>query len=122
MKKLISAFVSRLLVLFPFSVIANSQHVPFWGALAWVVYGVVAAMVFSWKPDGGEVPEPIVEGCDREAQEDLEDLERELYESYVADAGGLSWDGKACPLWDDLPKAQREHWAAAAAAARRLLV
>lgn len=56
-----------------------------------------------------------------EAVEDLEDLERELYEAYVADAGGLTWDGKPCPAWENLPEAVRTHWGAAAAAARRLL-
>lgn len=39
---------------------------------------------------------------------------RALYEAYIANCGGLSWDGKPCPTWDGLNDAVRSHWCAVA--------
>lgn len=49
-------------------------------------------------------------------------LPRELYEAYIADSSGLSWDGKPCPTWENLTDAVRQHWGAAAERSRALLL
>ncbi len=35
------------------------------------------------------------------------------YEAYIANSGGLAWDGRPCPKWADLNNAVRSHWCAA---------
>ena len=49
-------------------------------------------------------------------------LPRELYEAYIESSGGLSWDGKPCPTWENLTEAVRKHWGAAAIRAWSKLV
>lgn len=39
---------------------------------------------------------------------------RKMYEAYIANSAGLSWDGRKCPAWDDLGHAVKSHWCAAA--------
>jgi hypothetical protein len=41
------------------------------------------------------------------------DLARLAYEAYVADAGGLNYQGLPCPEWDKLTPAIRQHWTVA---------
>lgn len=43
---------------------------------------------------------------------------RELYNTYVQHAGGVNYEGKPCPKWDDLPDAIRGHWQAVAETVR----
>lgn len=50
------------------------------------------------------------------------DVARELYEAYIKDSGGLNYQGKPCPVWDELPEAVREHWKAVADHAPRALL
>lgn len=45
-------------------------------------------------------------------------LAKLAYESYVKDAGGLNYEGKPCPKWDDLPQAIQQHWKVAVEAVR----
>ena len=45
-------------------------------------------------------------------------LAKLAYEAYVDDAGGLNYQGKPCPKWDDLPEAIRQHWKVAVQAVR----
>lgn len=42
---------------------------------------------------------------------------REAYDAYVRNAGGLNYEGKPCPKWEDLTPAVRGHWCAAVIAA-----
>lgn len=44
----------------------------------------------------------------------VRDLARAMYEAYIENSGGLSWDGKPCPTWDALGDKVRSHWCAAA--------
>lgn len=48
----------------------------------------------------------------------LMELARAMYEAYVADAGGLNYQGLPCPTWEDLPTAIITHWIAAARVAK----
>ncbi len=45
-------------------------------------------------------------------------LARAMYEAYTRSSGGLNWQGKPCPKWDDLPAEICGHWQAAANVAR----
>lgn len=45
---------------------------------------------------------------------------RALYEGYIANSGGLAWDGRPCPTWDGLNDAVRSHWCAVVLIARGL--
>lgn len=45
-------------------------------------------------------------------------LARAMYEAYTASSGGLNYQGKPCPKWDELPEAICKHWHAAADVAR----
>jgi hypothetical protein len=38
---------------------------------------------------------------------------RKRYEAYLKRSGGLTWDKKPCPLWDDVGDAVRQNWEAA---------
>lgn len=40
------------------------------------------------------------------------------YEAYAAETGGLTYDGKKMPEWDELPDRIRKAWAFAATAIR----
>lgn len=42
------------------------------------------------------------------------DLAVELYNTYCESSGGLNYQGKPCPKWNDLPAAIRMHWTAVA--------
>ena len=41
-------------------------------------------------------------------------LARKLYKAYTDSSGGLNYQGKPCPPWDDLTDPIRKHWTAAA--------
>ena len=45
-------------------------------------------------------------------------LARAMYEAYTKSSGGLNYQGKPCPKWDELPAAICGHWQAAANVAR----
>lgn len=50
-----------------------------------------------------------------------EELARIAYEAYVADAGGLNYQGLPCPDWPDLTEAIRQHWCVAVRVVREQL-
>lgn len=37
---------------------------------------------------------------------------RRAYERYYAHCGGLAWDGRRCPTWDNLTSTVQDHWRA----------
>jgi hypothetical protein len=41
-------------------------------------------------------------------------LGKEAFETYNADAGGKTWDGKDIPAWENLTPEVRQHWISAA--------
>lgn len=43
-------------------------------------------------------------------------LARKLYKVYTDSSGGLNYQGKPCPMFDDLPPAIQGHWEAVAIA------
>lgn len=43
----------------------------------------------------------------------LDDLGKIAYEAYFEDAGGLTFDGRKMPTWDELGDDVRRHWTAA---------
>lgn len=44
---------------------------------------------------------------------------RKFYESYLDNSGGLAWDGRPCPTWDELNDAVKSHWCAVVHLARK---
>lgn len=48
-------------------------------------------------------------------------LPREMWEAYCKKAGGVTFDGKPLPTWDELGADRRACWQAAADAARAYL-
>jgi hypothetical protein len=43
-------------------------------------------------------------------------MARTAYEAYLLSSGGLNYQGKPCPTWDELPQAIRDHWIASTSA------
>lgn len=41
-------------------------------------------------------------------------MARGLYEAYIANSGGLNYQGLPCPTWENLTPAIRGHWCATA--------
>ena len=52
----------------------------------------------------------------------MDDLGQELYQAYVLDAGGLNYQSKPCPLWQDLPPETQQHWCAVAETAKDSII
>jgi len=42
------------------------------------------------------------------------DLACDLYKTYTDSSGGLNYQGKPCPQWNELPSEIRKHWVAVA--------
>lgn len=45
---------------------------------------------------------------------------RVLYEAYLHNSGGLTWNGLPCPTWEQLNDPVRSHWCAVVLKARDL--
>lgn len=43
---------------------------------------------------------------------------RRLYERYIKNSGGLAWDGRPCPRWEELGLPVQSHWCAVVLEAR----
>ena len=48
---------------------------------------------------------------------DLVKMERRMWEAYVKQAGGVSFDGQPLPTWDELGEERQSCWIAAASVA-----
>lgn len=49
-------------------------------------------------------------------------LARELYNTYVQHAGGVNYEGKPCPTWENLNDAVRSHWECVASTVRPISI
>lgn len=49
----------------------------------------------------------------------MKGLDQVAYEAYLVQSGGLNYQGKPCPTWEELPQAIRDCWQASTAAVLR---
>lgn len=49
------------------------------------------------------------------------DMAKSMYDAYAKEAGGITFDGKPLPTWDELGEDRQNCWCAAALAAEEYL-
>jgi hypothetical protein len=77
------------------------------------------ALLRFWRGPGqaldlGEPPATLKTWKAIDAKIDAEKRAIRMYAAYTASSGGLNYQGKPCPKWDELPPAIQSHWCAAA--------